>query len=106
MVFERPPAPFGGSPPREGETRAKRARGSLTHHLETFSRGYFDYAHVCRRPPSNTFAVELYCGKLLRCKERSVSPTRAAASSAAHLERKKSARWVSQKYSCAGTCVL
>src|SRR5262249_31539050 len=33
MVCERPPAAFGGSPPREGETRAKRARGSLTHHL-------------------------------------------------------------------------
>src|SRR5262249_26309008 len=33
-AFERPPAAFGGSPPREGETRAKRARGSLTHHLE------------------------------------------------------------------------
>ena len=43
MVCERPPAAFGGSPPhegeiklysppREGETRAKRARGSLTHH--------------------------------------------------------------------------
>src|SRR5262245_3795122 len=31
---DRPPAAFGGSPPREGETRAKRARGSLTHHLE------------------------------------------------------------------------
>src|SRR5262249_8471281 len=34
MVRERPPAAFGDSPPREGETRAKRARGSLTHHLE------------------------------------------------------------------------
>jgi hypothetical protein len=34
MVCERPPAAFGYSPPREGETRAKRARGSLTHHLE------------------------------------------------------------------------
>src|SRR5262245_50734574 len=33
MVLDRPPAAFGGSPPREGETRAKRARGSLTHHL-------------------------------------------------------------------------
>src|SRR4029453_762519 len=48
MVYERPPAAFGGSPPREGETRAKRARGSLTHHLAfvgkfkstAFSRGY------------------------------------------------------------------
>src|SRR5262245_14883268 len=34
MVCKRPPAAFGGSPPCEGETRAKRARGSLTHHLE------------------------------------------------------------------------
>jgi len=34
MVCERPPAAFGVSPPREGETRAKRARGSLTDHLE------------------------------------------------------------------------
>src|SRR5262245_2587911 len=34
MVHERPTAAFGGSPPHEGETRAKRARGSLTHHLE------------------------------------------------------------------------
>src|SRR5215510_16440866 len=34
MACERPPAAFGGSPPREGETRAKRARGSLTHHLD------------------------------------------------------------------------
>jgi hypothetical protein len=34
MVCERPPAAFGGSPPREGETRAKRARGSLTHHFD------------------------------------------------------------------------
>jgi hypothetical protein len=59
MMFERPAAAFGGSPPREGETRAKRARGSLTHHLETFSRGYTLSArsrvsaaavkHVCRR---------------------------------------------------------
>jgi hypothetical protein len=40
IVCERPPAAFGGSPPREGETGAKRARGSLLHHLETFSRGY------------------------------------------------------------------
>src|SRR5262245_10930081 len=34
MVCERPPAAFGGSPPREGETRAERARGALRHHLE------------------------------------------------------------------------
>src|SRR5262249_14115698 len=50
MVCELPPPAFGGSPPhggenkaltlhalispREGETRAERARGSLTHHLE------------------------------------------------------------------------
>jgi hypothetical protein len=34
MMCERPPAAFDGSPPREGETRAKRARGSLTHHLK------------------------------------------------------------------------
>src|SRR5262249_20472446 len=34
MVCERPPAAFGGSPPPEGETQAKLARGSLTHRLE------------------------------------------------------------------------
>src|SRR5262245_10763343 len=34
MACERPPAAFGGSPPREGETRAQRAKGSLKHHLE------------------------------------------------------------------------
>src|SRR5215813_153666 len=34
MARERPPAACGGSPPREGETRAKRARGSLKHHFD------------------------------------------------------------------------
>src|SRR5215475_13236101 len=41
MVCERPPAAFGGSPPREGETRAERVRGSLTHHLELILESHF-----------------------------------------------------------------
>ena len=49
MVCEHPPAAFGGSPPHEGEMRAKRARGSLTHHLE----------FGCRPlRPGNPFAAE------------------------------------------------
>jgi len=56
MVCERPPAAFGGSPPRQEETRAKRARGSLTHHLELQSGNL-----PLRQVTHADFTYQLFC---------------------------------------------
>src|SRR5262245_44327956 len=50
MVCERPPAAFGSSPPREGETRAKRARGSLRHYCRTLELLWKDIVLRLRGP--------------------------------------------------------
>src|SRR5262245_45262246 len=55
MGCERPSAAFGGSPPREGETRAQRARGSLTHHLEL----QLPWLHSFAAPRGKSFFVPL-----------------------------------------------
>src|SRR5262245_39369943 len=100
MACERPPAAFGGSPPREGETRAKRARGSFTHHrqLETPKIHFFPiepYLFLRRlgssfeKAPDELFAtlliVEIDC-KIERCHKVQVSRPDASTSSQQNIQ--------------------